>query len=213
MYHGYDAYNPSSHAGPSNPPQRSYIPKDLPPLLSHYWPNEAETFGYQSMHHPRLTYNLIDYLKAASVDDLMRDIIGITEVSAPPVPPPPPPPQSSTIPQTVHVTRLKRRRIVDASGYDHLFRKADQRELRKILDTSLSSEWLATDGMEPTCGKRSILSRFLSSRSSSTEHIRCLFDQCKYDKFDRLDRAVAHIRVHLGHRPFVCNGECTSRKW
>lgn len=146
-------------------------------------------------------------------DDLMREMeMEMLRPTNTPVAPPQRPPILDP-PRTARVPPHRVRRNVDESAYRHFFRGTDQQELRRALDEILNSEWLALDRPEPTCGKRSVLSQLLSSRSCSTDYIRCLFDGCKYDRFDRLDRAVAHVRVHLGHRPFVCKGDCVSRKW
>ncbi|KAG8817369.1 hypothetical protein FRC18_000570 [Serendipita sp. 400] len=35
----------------------------------------------------------------------------------------------------------------------------------------------------------------------------CLFNHCG-KRLERKDRALGHVRMHLGYRPYVCNGQC-----
>lgn len=69
--------------------------------------------------------------------------------------------------------------------------------------------------MEPNVApKRSILLGFLSyepDKNKENTHV-CKFDQCG-KSFDRQDRALGHIRMHLNHRPYHCNGQCHVSGW
>ncbi|CAG7847508.1 SubName: Full=Uncharacterized protein {ECO:0000313/EMBL:CCA72295.1} [Serendipita indica DSM 11827] len=84
------------------------------------------------------------------------------------------------------------------------------------LQTSLaeisSSTWLQNDEPEPIVGGQSILCRFLGRDPALPGLYICLFDDCN-KTFDRLDRAIPHIRVHLGHKPVPCNGQCGKPYW
>ncbi|KAG8756338.1 hypothetical protein FRC14_003159 [Serendipita sp. 396] len=35
----------------------------------------------------------------------------------------------------------------------------------------------------------------------------CLFNHCR-KRLERKDRALGHVRMHLGYRPYICNGRC-----
>jgi hypothetical protein len=36
---------------------------------------------------------------------------------------------------------------------------------------------------------------------------------CDHGSFDRSDRAIAHVRMHLGFEPFPCKGQCGKEEW
>lgn len=92
------------------------------------------------------------------------------------------------------------------------FSKPEQVDLHRFLVECLSSEWLRLKQLEPTfLPKQSVLLRFLS-RPSPASSFRCLFDGCA-KKFDRRDRAIGHIRTHLEHKPFLCDGRCKIVGW
>ncbi|CAG8710395.1 9745_t:CDS:2 [Acaulospora colombiana] len=78
-----------------------------------------------------------------------------------------------------------------------------------LLSECLFSQWLQDDAPEPrTKNNASILEAFLDSKDGR----QCPFDNC--DKsFLRKDRAIGHIRQHLNHRPFKCQGKCKNLKW
>jgi hypothetical protein len=87
------------------------------------------------------------------------------------------------------------------------FRQPEQFHLRALLDSILTSPWLATHGVEPKDEKnRSILLGFLAHESTGGTY-RCLFEGCN-KSLDRQDRALGHIRMHVGHRPHACGGIC-----
>jgi hypothetical protein len=35
---------------------------------------------------------------------------------------------------------------------------------------------------------------------------------CKYES-ERIDRAVTHVRGHLDHKPYPCEGKCENQQW
>jgi hypothetical protein len=149
-----------------------------------------------------------------------NESVTVAAAQRPPSPPPPPgPPLVHEAPALQERGRdietpapqLKRRSL-DPSAYDQYFRGEHQRKQRKALESCLGSDWLAYNWPEPFCGKHSIFRQFLSLPPSTKEPMRCLFDNCPL-MFDRVDRAVGHVRTHFKHRPYVCTGGCSSGKW
>jgi len=95
---------------------------------------------------------------------------------------------------------------------DMCFLNPAQKDLRHLLNHVLTSSWFQNNEREPEDGpKRSILSPFLQ-RSEKGNSYKCLFDFCP-KSFDRQDRALGHVRMHLGHRPFQCVGRCGASEW
>ena len=102
-----------------------------------------------------------------------------------------------------------------------------------ILDRIMKKDWYLNNDREPECGTsdddvtlglmgigtRSVFTAFLDEHSKG--QWKCAFGSAKHPckrnmrkkTFDRVERAVDHIRSHLGHRPFVCNGECGAQGW
>lgn len=127
---------------------------------------------------------------------------------------------------------------VDQQFLDGSFNDADgqSRVRRAILDDIQRQPWFLNHEKEPqiesrndpfsrglgTVG-RSIYTVFLVEDKESNQW-RCLFggdnNTCKKadKRFERVERAIEHIRSHLGHRPFSCDGSClksqtTSTPW
>jgi len=129
---------------------------------------------------------------------------------SPPVEPlPPAEPLQLRIPSPIP---QRAKRTIDIRSFDHYFRGGHQVKQRRLLDSCLRSKWLLYNQIEPVDGKNSRLLPFLSPRKSGKEDMRCLFDDCPR-KFERIDRALGHIRVHLKHQPFPCTGGCGTRDW
>lgn len=104
---------------------------------------------------------------------------------------------------------------------------------RGILDRIMKKDWYLNNDREPECGTsdddvtlglmgigtRSVFTAFLDEHSKG--QWKCAFGSAKHPckrnmrkkTFDRVERAVDHIRSHLGHRPFVCDGDCGAQGW
>jgi hypothetical protein len=117
---------------------------------------------------------------------------------------------------------------VDQLFLDGSFNENDDRSKlrRAILDDIQYQSWFRNHEKEPqiesrndpfcrglgTVG-RSIYTVFLDEDKESNQW-RCLFggdnNVCKKaeKRFERVERAIEHIRSHLGHRPFACDGTC-----
>lgn len=117
---------------------------------------------------------------------------------------------------------------VDQAFLDSSFNDADElsRRRRAILNDIQRQPWFLNHEKEPqiesrtdsfsrglgTVG-RSIYTVFLREDKENNQW-RCLFggknNACKKagKRFERVERAIEHIRSHLGHRPFACDGTC-----
>jgi len=113
-------------------------------------------------------------------------------------------------------------------GQDHL-----ESTRRGILDRIMDKGWYLNNDREPECGSsdddvtlglmgigmRSVFTSFLDEHGKG--QWKCAFGSAKHPckrnmrkkTFDRVERAVDHIRSHLGHRPFVCDGGCGAQGW
>lgn len=92
------------------------------------------------------------------------------------------------------------------------FQRPDQRRLQSALRCILISDWYNRGNVEPkTTHRRSTYHQFLKPLAGTSNYA-CLFDGCVYTT-NRQDRAIAHIRAHVHHRPFVCGGKCKKRNW
>lgn len=118
---------------------------------------------------------------------------------------------------------------------DYSFQGQDRLEStrRDILDRIMKKDWYLNNDREPECGTsdddvtlglagigtRSVFTVFLDEYSKG--RWKCTFGSAKHPckrnmhkkTFDRVERAVDHIRSHLGHRPFVCIGDCGVQGW
>ena len=92
---------------------------------------------------------------------------------------------------------------------DNNFLEPHQANQRALLQNCLASSWLNNNEREPSDTPRhSILLGFLA-QNVSTAAFKCQFDGCDKD-FERQDRALGHIRMHLSHRPYVCSAQCSN---
>lgn len=123
-------------------------------------------------------------------------------------------PQASTTSATSIQPRLRPSRLHQATfkDFDRFFKGLHQQLQRQCLDSILLSDWFINNEMEPVYGHRSVLCGLLSTPSTEDGVFRCLFDGCT-KHFDRQDRAIGHIRVHLGHHPYACEGFCRIPNW
>jgi hypothetical protein len=101
---------------------------------------------------------------------------------------------------------------VEQSVLDSFFQKPEQIRLRSLLNSIRSSQWYLLNQLEPiSADNQSILSQFTHTPARGAR-IQCLFDGCTKN-FDRMDRAVGHVRVHIGLQPFPCPGGCRIIGW
>jgi hypothetical protein len=104
---------------------------------------------------------------------------------------------------------------------------------RDILDRILKKDWYLNNERKPDCGTsdddvtlglagtatRSVLTAFLDEPIKG--QWRCSFGSARHPckrnmqrkTFDRVERGLDHIRSHLGHRPFICRGDCEIQGW
>ena len=100
----------------------------------------------------------------------------------------------------------------DFQKLDMYFLDPGQNDLRILLNRVLASSWFQKNETEPdNDSKRSILSPFLQ-RSEKGNSYKCRFNSCG-KSFDRQDRALGHVRMHTGYRPFQCGGRCGASDW
>jgi hypothetical protein len=87
------------------------------------------------------------------------------------------------------------------------FLSPDQAQQRALLQHCLQSQWLNSEELEPNeTPRRSILLGFLAQNTPKAA-FQCEFDGCG-KRFNRQDRALGHVRMHLCHRPYACNFQC-----
>ncbi|CCA74211.1 hypothetical protein PIIN_08164 [Serendipita indica DSM 11827] len=137
--------------------------------------------------------------------------------------------RSQTSPALRNSTRFPGQRLdvdqqlLDASFCGH---DEDSRKRRAILDEILGQPWYYNHEQEPRIESlsdpaarglgmvgRSIYTVFLVQDENGS-HWRCLFGghhaQCDRSEkqFERVERAIEHVRRHLGHRPYACDDGC-----
>jgi hypothetical protein len=123
---------------------------------------------------------------------------------------------------------------VDGKMLENSFRENDgqSRVRRHLLDDLQQQQWYHLDQEEPKLDVhlhrdileqglgmvgRSIYTVFLVNDEECNQW-RCLFGSeevsCKMTerRFWRVERAIDHVRIHLGHRPFACDGTCKEAK-
>lgn len=146
------------------------------------------------------------------------------------------PPSEMSEPERHSPTLQSRSRVpgqrvdVDTKMLDNSFRDNDvhSRVRRRVLDDLQREQWFHLNQDEPKMDVhahrdilqhglgmvgRSIYTVFLVEDKESNQW-RCLFgsdnQQCKKSgkRFERVERAIEHVRSHLGHRPYACDGTC-----
>lgn len=76
----------------------------------------------------------------------------------------------------------------------------------RLIDEIYVSEWLQNDEEEPkTPLGHSVLLNFVI-RGSRVQYT-CTLSSCGAS-FGRLERALGHVRLHMNHKPYVCNHSC-----
>jgi hypothetical protein len=81
----------------------------------------------------------------------------------------------------------------------------DQEGLRQILELILSQPWWYHNKFEPDHALDVLIWKDEQGTLNCTICLR---------RYTRADRAIGHIRKHLDHRPYVCNGEkCRTLRW
>lgn len=123
---------------------------------------------------------------------------------------------------------------VDGKMLENSFRGNDDqsRVRRQVLNDIQRQSWFHSNQDEPKMDVhihrdilehglgmvgRSIYTVFLVEDKDSNQW-RCLFGSedmsCKKTekRFERVERAIEHVRSHLGHRPFACDGTCHKTK-
>lgn len=147
------------------------------------------------------------------------------------------PPSEMSEPEQRHSPTLQNRsrvpgqRVdVDSKMLESSFRGNDihSRVRREVLDDIQRQTWFHHNQDEPKMDAnahreilqhglgmvgRSIYTVFLVEDKESNQW-RCLFGNnnqlCKKSgkRFERVERAIEHVRSHLGHRPYGCDGTC-----
>ena len=76
-----------------------------------------------------------------------------------------------------------------------------------------TEDWYINKEVEPTWNGKSVLVQWLNEvEKDGSMHLECcvpLVDQAEgwcRQRLPRLDRGIAHVRNHLGHKPYVCGG-------
>jgi len=83
---------------------------------------------------------------------------------------------------------------------------------RLLFERCIDSSWLRNNDPEPGDGQnKSILLGFLKAEDPNNP-LTCLFDDCGKNFYEQ-DRALGHVRMHLGHKPYPCNGQCQDINW
>ena len=81
-------------------------------------------------------------------------------------------------------------------------------------------DWFKKQELEPYMphNGKSILIQWLNEVEEGNSWVCCApLDRqetwCGHGPFKRLDRAIAHVRKHLGLKPFCCGGGCGRAEW
>ncbi|PVF98962.1 hypothetical protein CPB86DRAFT_325801 [Serendipita vermifera] len=143
-----------------------------------------------------------------------------------------PPPTASTTKSTESEDRLlpqtratASRKRADDDLISHSFRTEAEWRRRAVLDNILNAVFLLENLMEPNnAGPNDPLTMGLGPVGKSVYAVfleqvdrsqwKCLFGDKEHPcgsqatSFKRLERALDHVRSHLNHRPFQCEGDC-----
>jgi hypothetical protein len=90
---------------------------------------------------------------------------------------------------------------------------------RKAWNHVLKRPWVLRQEVEPLRSNgESILLDWLDSAETGklwtcAVPLESPQTRCEHAPFNRIHRAIAHIRVHLGVRPYVCGGKCRISGW
>ena len=95
-----------------------------------------------------------------------------------------------------------------------------------MFEALKKEDWYTNNEVEPDCAwnGKSILTQWLNEvEKEGSKHLECCVPLVDVDGaiywcrkiFPRLDRAIAHVRNHLEHKPFVCGGypNCKQEGW
>ena len=91
---------------------------------------------------------------------------------------------------------------------------------RKNWKTNTELDWFKNQELEPLYpfNGKSILTQWLKEVDEGIGWV-CVVpldseqSWCDHEPYNRLDRALAHVRKHLDLRPFRCGGECGWVEW
>ena len=80
------------------------------------------------------------------------------------------------------------------------------------------SPFVMENYLEPTDHhRRSVFLQLLRETPNFPHHYECIVPRSNgtpcAKTFNRSDRGLTHIRAHLDHRPFRCEGQCGDNKW
>lgn len=94
---------------------------------------------------------------------------------------------------------------------------------RALFEALKREDWYINKEVEPdTWNGKSILTQWLNEvEKDGSKHLECcvpIVDRADHwcrKPFPRLDRAIAHVRNHLGHKPYECGGypNCKQEGW
>jgi hypothetical protein len=90
----------------------------------------------------------------------------------------------------------------------------------KVLEAYKELEWFKDHNVEPNMphNGRSILIQWLDEDDEGISWTCCVpleseASWCGNGPFRRMDRALAHVREHIGLKPFPCKGRCGTEGW
>ena len=92
---------------------------------------------------------------------------------------------------------------------------------RESWNQLLEQLWVLRQGVEPRgpSGESTLLDWLDSAETGKGKMWTCAVPldppqtRCEHAAFNRIHRAIAHIRVHLGVRPYPCGGKCGMASW